>query len=64
MEKNIGMIDRIIRFIVGILLFYLAFTTTNNLLIVLGVIFGLISVIESFIGYCGIYKLLNINTRR
>ena len=45
MEKNIGMIDRIIRFIVGILLFYLAFTTTNNLLIVLGVIFGLISVI-------------------
>ena len=64
MEKNIGMVDRIIRFIVGILLFYLAFTTTNNLLIVLGVIFGLISVIESFIGYCGIYKLLNINTRR
>lgn len=62
MEKNMGKIDRIIRFVVGILLFYLAFTTDNKLLIILFTVFATISIYESYIGFCGIYKLFNINT--
>jgi hypothetical protein len=64
MEKNIGKIDRIIRFIIGILLFYLAFTTDNDLLIIVFTVFATISIYESYIGFCGIYKLLKINTIR
>ena len=62
MEKNIGKIDRIVRFIIGILLFYLAFTTDNNLLIIVFTVFATISIYESYIGFCGIYKLFKINT--
>ena len=62
MEKNLGNIDRIVRFVVGILLFYLAFTTDNNLLIIVFTVFATISIYESYIGFCGIYKLFKINT--
>ena len=62
MEKNIGNIDRVIRFIVGILLFYLVFKLNEKFLIVILSALGAISVLESFTGYCGLYKLLKINT--
>ncbi len=62
MEENIGKIDKMLRFIVGILLFYLAFTLENKLAIVIISSLGAISVLESFTGYCGLYKLFKINT--
>jgi hypothetical protein len=62
MEKNIGKMDRMIRFIIGILLFYLAFITDSNLLIIVFTAFATISIYESYIGFCGIYKLFKINT--
>ena len=64
MEKNIGEVDRIIRFILGIVLFYLVFITNNKLLVVLFTIFGTISILESFIGFCGLYDLFKMNTRK
>jgi len=64
MEKNIGKMDKIIRFIAGIILIYLAFTVENRILIIVTSFFGAISILESFTGYCGLYKLFNINTRR
>ena len=64
MEKNIGETDRIIRFILGIVLIYLVFITSNKLLIVLFTIFGTILILESFIGFCGLYNLFKINTKR
>ena len=64
MEKNVGNMDRRIRFLVGASLIYLAFTLENKLGIVLTASFGAISILESFTGYCGLYKLFNINTRR
>ena len=64
MEKNVGEVDRIIRFIFGIILFYLVFITSNKLLIILFTVFGTISILESFIGFCGLYKLFKINTRK
>ena len=64
MEKNIGEVDRIIRFILGIVLFYLVFITNNKLLVVLFTIFGTIFILESFIGFCGLYDLFKMNTRK
>ncbi|MEK6835685.1 MAG: DUF2892 domain-containing protein [Nanoarchaeota archaeon] len=62
MEKNVGKIDRIIRFILGIVIVYFAFTLDNNTLKFVLLLLGLISITESLIGYCGLYKLFNINT--
>jgi len=64
MKKNIGGTDRIIRFIIGILLFYLAFTTDNNLLIIAFTVFATISIYESYTGFCGLYELFRINTAK
>ncbi|MEK6932636.1 MAG: DUF2892 domain-containing protein [Nanoarchaeota archaeon] len=54
--------DRAVRFVIGILLLYLTFTTDNNLLIIVFTAFATISIYESYIGFCGIYKLFKINT--
>lgn len=62
MEKNIGKIDGVIRFIAGIVLFYFAFIIDNKYLTILFAIFATISVLESFTGYCGLYKIFKINT--
>lgn len=63
-EKNLGTIDRTFRFIGGILLFYLALLAELKLYIILLAIFGTIALYESLYGFCGLYKLLKINTRR
>ena len=63
MKKNLGTADRIVRFIAGIVWIYLGyFVFSNSALRILSIVIGLISIVESFISYCGIYKLLNINT--
>ena len=65
MKKNIGKTDRIFRFVIGIILIYLAVAIIefNYLKIILAVL-GIISIVESFIGFCGIYKILGINTKK
>ena len=65
MGKNLGTFDRIIRFIAGIILIYLGyFIFGNNVLRMLSIMVGLMSIFESFISYCGIYRLFNINTHK
>lgn len=65
MKKNIGKTDRIFRFVIGIILIYLAVAVIeiNYLKIILAVL-GIISIVESFIGFCWLYKFLGINTRK
>ncbi|HLD15999.1 MAG TPA: DUF2892 domain-containing protein [Candidatus Nanoarchaeia archaeon] len=63
MKKNLGIGDRVFRFILGVILLYLGYSYFDNgffswLLIVIGAI----GVIESFISYCGLYQLFGINT--
>jgi len=64
MKKNIGNKDRIIRLIAGLVLIYLAINIEKNIDIIkaLLVVFGVICIIESIIGYCYYYKLFKINT--
>ena len=64
MEKNIGKIDGIIRFIVGILLIYAAFNVDSKILMAVLIALATVSIYESYTGYCGLYKLFKINTNR
>jgi len=65
MKINMGKIDRILRFLLGVLVIYLYFTNQISGLwaIVLG-IFAIIFIITSFIGFCPVYTLLGIRTNK
>ncbi|MFA7617040.1 MAG: DUF2892 domain-containing protein [Moheibacter sp.] len=65
MKINMGKIDRILRFLLGVLVIYLYFTNQLSGLwaIVLG-IFAIIFFITSFIGFCPVYTLLGIRTNK
>lgn len=47
MEKNVGETDRVIRFVIG--------------LVLVGT--GLFVIYEALTGWCGLYQMLGINTR-
>ncbi len=63
MEKNVGLIDKIFRIIVAIVIAYILYAQilTGVWAIVLG-IFGFIMLATSLIGFCGIYKIFGCNT--
>jgi len=65
MTKNIGVIDRIIRAILGVILLYVSYIygMTTIFSIVLFVV-AVILIVESFIGWCLIYKILGIDTAK
>jgi len=65
MKQNVGIIDRIIRVIIAIGLFYVAmkWPMTSAIRIILSVIGGL-TLVSSVTGFSGIYKLLGISTSR
>lgn len=64
MTKNEGKKDRIIRLIIGILLLLGINLFKNEM--VQWVLFGLslISIVTAIVGWCGVYKVLGIDTRR
>jgi len=59
MEKNLGIFDRVVAFIIGLIGLYLTFSYSLwwFLLVILAFII-------SATGYCQIYKFLGINTSR
>lgn len=63
MKKNEGKLDRIIRVVLGIVLVIALFFVDGALKIILGVI-GAVLLITGVLGFCGIYKLLGINTNK
>lgn len=63
MNKNIGFLDRVVRLLGGALLLALGlFVIPNNIVRGVAIVLGLIAVLESFIGYCYLYQLLEIDT--
>lgn len=65
MKTNESGADRLIRIIVGILLFILGFLVIKNR--ILGIIFdilGIILFITGITGFCGLYKLFGCNTKK
>ncbi len=65
MQKNMGIVDRIIRLIIAVVLAILIATgvVTGALAWVLGIV-ALILLGTSAVGYCGLYKVLGISTLR
>nr|NQU93651.1 DUF2892 domain-containing protein [Bacteroidota bacterium] len=63
MKKNIGSIDKVIRFILAALFVALYFTgtVTGTLGIVLLVLAG-IFIITSLVSFCGLYAIFGMNT--
>jgi hypothetical protein len=65
MKQNMGTIDRVIRVILAILVLvlYLAGSISGTAAIILG-IFAVIFFLTSLVGYCPLYVLINISTKK
>ena len=63
MKKNVGIIDRVVRIMVAILIIGLYFTQiiSGTLAIVLLVLSGVL-ILTTLIGFCPLYYLFGINT--
>lgn len=58
MEKNVGRIDQIVRYVLALILVVLAIVFSTWWLLIISAVL----VITSFVGRCGLYKLFGINT--
>lgn len=65
MKKNMGTVDKTIRFVVAAIVALLYFTKviSGTLAIVL-MVFAVVFVVTSFISFCPLYPLLGINTTK
>ncbi|HTY13005.1 MAG TPA: DUF2892 domain-containing protein [Candidatus Omnitrophota bacterium] len=65
MPNNVGMIDRAIRAILGIgLIWYALYHYLTPAWVWIVAILGLILIITGLSGYCPIYQLLKISTKK
>ncbi|WNF38817.1 DUF2892 domain-containing protein [Bacillaceae bacterium IKA-2] len=62
MKANVGKVDRIIRFILGIGILSLFFVIDGNLKYISAV--GIVLIFTSLIKFCPLYPILGINTCR
>lgn len=62
MKANIGTADRIIRIILGLVLFSLFFVIDNNMKYI-GLL-GIVLLFTAFIKFCPLYPLFRINTNK
>ncbi|MFA5412670.1 MAG: DUF2892 domain-containing protein [Candidatus Micrarchaeia archaeon] len=62
MQKNVGTVDRAIRFVLGLALLYYSFTALTPPLIYLGIIVAAILLFTGLMGTCTLYSLLGMNT--
>ena len=65
MKSNEGGGDRLIRIIAGVVLFMLGWgILKNNILGIIFDILGVILFVTGITGFCGLYKLLGISTKK
>jgi hypothetical protein len=63
MTKNIGTLDRILRFIIsGVIAILLLTGILKGLVAIILGIFGFIFLLTGIIGWCGLYAILGIST--
>jgi hypothetical protein len=65
MKTNEGLIDRVVRVIVGLALLYLGFISMGGATagLAIGVV-GVLALLTGMVGFCPLYALLKINTLR
>lgn len=59
MKKNVGKLDMIIRYLLGLIFILLGLTISPWFYIL-----AALSIITALTGFCGLYKLLGINTNK
>ncbi len=59
MEKNVGKTDKIIRYILAVIFVILGFTIHWAFYIL-----ALAAALTAALGFCGVYKLLGVNTTK
>lgn len=63
MKKNMGVLDRITRTAVGLIIATLYFTNViSGVLGIVLLILGIVNIIASIVGSCPVYPLLGFNT--
>lgn len=66
MERNVGVLDKIIRGVVGLGLIFVSaydFFGSGTVSVVFFIL-GLILILESMFGFCFLYKIFGINTNK
>ncbi len=65
MKKNMGTADKVIRIILALLVivFYFTGDLSGLAAIILGIV-ALIFLVTSFTGFCPLYKLFNVSTKK
>ncbi|MEO1784007.1 DUF2892 domain-containing protein [Thermodesulfobium sp. 4217-1] len=63
MKQNEGTIDRIIRFILGLVLIYIGFSMQFDTLGIILTVIGIVLIFTAATGFCALYKLLKISTK-
>lgn len=65
MKKNMGTIDKTIRIFAAVIIALLYFTgVISGILAIILLVFAVMFIVASLIGFCPIYPLLGINTRK
>ncbi len=64
MQKNESTLDRWIRAILGIIIIYLAFAVFTDGLSLAAYIVGIILILTAIFGFCLLYKIFGISTKK
>lgn len=62
LKPNEGIVDRVIRIILGVILLSLGFLNLTGTAKIIAEVAGAISLITGLVGFCGLYKILGIST--
>ena len=60
--QNEGTVDRIIRIVLGLVFLLLAMFSFVGAVQIIFYIIGAVALITGIVGFCGLYKILGINT--
>ncbi len=63
MKQNEGTIDRIIRFILGLILIYIGFSMQFDTVGIILTVIGIVLIFTAATGFCALYTLLKISTK-
>lgn len=64
MQKNEGTIDRLVRAVAGVIILYMAYSSFSGILSVIGYVVGAVLVVTAATGYCHLYKILGVSTKK
>jgi hypothetical protein len=65
MKKNLGILDRFVRFFLGIAALCIGIAVANYVILaIILAVFGLLMLYEGFAGFCLLYHWIGISTKK